>query len=322
MYPIIDIEDLPSEGRLFIYGTGAGSMALYGYLVGRGVTRFAGFMQSTPGPSNLTIPTLKVTDYPAQRQAGDLILIGSMYFLEISETLDRLGIDNYRFAGPLIATHLEGQIGRQYGFIRRQGGGRLAFDIGANIGMLTVLLSRHYGSVVSFEPNPRLEGMFAFMTRGLKGVRREPLAVNRQSGTARLQLAAPGADAFSYFQVMSSVATEDLGGGSINVQQVSLDDYCSRHDVRPDFIKIDAEWLDYDIIRGGWDLITRHRPVMMFEAYQPDSDVIADLRRHYRLVAIPEHSQVARGGPDNYVCLDTYMDITGTTPLNVGALPL
>lgn len=322
MHPIIDVEDLPAAGRIFIYGTGAGSMALYGYLVGRGISRFAGFLQTTPGPANLTIPTIPVSDYPAQRRSDDLILIGSMYFLEISQTLDGLGIDNYRLAGPMIAAHLEGQIGRQYGFIRRLGGGRLAFDIGANIGVLTTLLSRHYGTVIAFEPNPRLADMFALSTRGLKGVKREPLAINRNSGTARLHLPMPGKDAFSHFQVLSSIATGDQGGGSIDVEQVSLDDYCSQHDLRPDFIKIDAEWLDYEIIRGGWHLISTHRPLMMFEAYRLDDEVLVDLQKHYRLVAIPEHSQVAMGAPDDYVPLEVYVAATGRPPLNVGAIPL
>lgn len=57
----------------------------------------------------------------------------------------------------------------------------------------------------------------------------------------------------------------DKGPSSYPVEVDTLDNLCLREKIRPDFIKIDAEGMDCDIILNGKKTLEEHQPVIFFE---------------------------------------------------------
>jgi hypothetical protein len=57
----------------------------------------------------------------------------------------------------------------------------------------------------------------------------------------------------------------DLVANHINVQTTTLDDYCSINDVKPSFIKIDAESVELHVLQGAVNMIKKFKPAFMIE---------------------------------------------------------
>jgi hypothetical protein len=50
-----------------------------------------------------------------------------------------------------------------------------------------------------------------------------------------------------------------------------LDEYCTAFGIAPDFIKIDAETAEPQILRGGLETLARHRPIISLELWDDES---------------------------------------------------
>ena len=135
--------------------------------------------------------------------------------------------------------------------------GETIVDIGANYGQYTVLFAAFAGpagKVVAFEPDPSARVLLERNVR-INGfgprVTIEPLAVSDASGTHEF-FARPGG-------AMSSLQRAGLGTNAgaadvsrFQVDTVTLDDYLERHGPGdPDWLKIDAEGAEINILRGA-----------------------------------------------------------------------
>jgi FkbM family methyltransferase len=153
--------------------------------------------------------------------------------------------------------------------------GRLALDIGANEGCWSRELAVHFDEVHAYEPQPGLtsapENVLVFNS-----------AVGRRSGTAQLKRYGNTAHA-------TIVEREDVGYGSLlaldEVDLIALDDY---YDGSVDFLKIDVEGAEVDVLLGARSLIAQGRPTIVVEIHS------AEARRHviglldgYELTVIP-----------------------------------
>ncbi|WP_207459135.1 FkbM family methyltransferase [Azospirillum sp. SYSU D00513] len=325
MASITDINDIPRHARIFIYGAGVGGGALYGFLTASGRQRdVGGFIETVPKARPLTVRSFSPQEYAELRRPDDVVLIASTSFEDMAATLDRLGIDNYRIALPLLAAHLDGQQLWPLEFCRRHvRKAGLSIDVGANIGLMTALFARFSERVIAFEPNRTLAGKFARLTAGCAGVELVHLACGSASGPARLHLPLPGNEAGDLlYEVTATLNEPGWAHQAVEVEQVTLDAFCASRGIRPDFIKIDAEWLDYEVIRGARRLIETSAPVLLFEAYRLDEDCLGMLRRHYELIAIPEHDQIVAHGAEPLMPLDRFLARSGgKPPLNIGAVP-
>lgn len=137
----------------------------------------------------------------------------------------------------------------------------VVLDIGANVGFFTLLAARRTGSqgaVVAFEPLPR---NLAFLRRhlalnGVANVEVLPIALSSHSGTARF----------------GSAANPAMGGlslaGDLEVQTDTLDELVASGGVSPpDFLKIDVEGAEYDVLTGASAVLTRHRPLILLSTH-------------------------------------------------------
>jgi FkbM family methyltransferase len=140
------------------------------------------------------------------------------------------------------------------------GEGRRALDIGANRGVFSYWLARCCPAVEAFEPNPALARALA--AAHFERVRVHALALSDAAGEAEL-LVPPhrkgGLDTPSARLVSNG---SGAGGVRFAVKLARLDDLAF---TEVDFIKIDVEGFEEEVLNGGWQTITQWRPVMLVE---------------------------------------------------------
>ncbi len=150
-------------------------------------------------------------------------------------------------------------------FAREVGAGSVVFDIGANVGFYTVLASRlvgESGKVVAFEP---VDTIFEILKSHVElnncsNVRLEKLACSETSGTKTFFLGPNTA--------MGSLHA--VGGKEITVTTTSIDEFVARENVRPNFLKIDVEGAEMEVLRGGRKTITDAKPGIFLSTHSPE----------------------------------------------------
>jgi len=153
--------------------------------------------------------------------------------------------------------------------------GMCVFDVGAHLGYYSLLLAKCVGTggrVVSFEAAP---GNFSTLQRNilindLNNVELINVAVFSKSGTIGMSI--------SYADTSSGdwSISRQTNGDSIQVQTISLDQFCQTNQVSPDFLKVDVEGAEYDVLMGGRETIGQSRPTMLIELHHFDGDVVAN----------------------------------------------
>lgn len=138
-------------------------------------------------------------------------------------------------------------------------------DIGANIGVYSVLLACIARKVISIEPHPEfVEHLNRNINiNGFNNVEVHNCAVSTKSGSATLY--APNSLMANKIATLKNV-TPYISEQSvqIKVKVKTLDSICASES-KVDFIKIDCDWYDADIILSGINTIRKHRPVILFE---------------------------------------------------------
>jgi FkbM family methyltransferase len=151
------------------------------------------------------------------------------------------------------------------GFLRA---GMTVLDIGAHHGYYTLLSSRKSGPtgrVISFEPSPREHGILSRHVRlnHCSNVTVENFALGNKAGETDLFMVEGAETGFNSLRPPSiSVQTSKH---KIRVER--LDDYLeAKRITRVDFIKLDAEGGELEILRGAAKLLEgRNRPVILAE---------------------------------------------------------
>ncbi len=145
--------------------------------------------------------------------------------------------------------------------------GWVCYDIGAHIGYFSLTmawLSGSGGKVFSFEPDPDNFWLLNEHIRlnNLKDViRAVPFAVSSSSGRTTFQ---KGADSYSPTGKLSRSCNE----GDIEVEVTSLDEFVrERGHLQPDFIKIDVEGFEGEVLSGANKILTQAHPVVLCEIH-------------------------------------------------------
>jgi FkbM family methyltransferase len=152
--------------------------------------------------------------------------------------------------------------------------GATAFDVGANIGYITLLLARCVGPagrVVAFEPLPEnLERLRRHLAlNGLAGrVTVAPFAVGRTAGRAPFLVHASG----GMGKVEGSAGRAAEYRRRITVETVDLDGYVyARGNPAPSFIKMDIEGGESLAFAGMQRLLREARPIVLVELHGPEA---------------------------------------------------
>ena len=148
--------------------------------------------------------------------------------------------------------------------------GMTFLDVGANVGYYTLMaawLVGSDGSVHSFEPTPETYKILQSNAAKKPNVRLNECAVSYESGTIRFNVyGAHLMGSNSKFEtILDSSQRPNIEPVSYEVAATTIDQYVIENGVRPNFIKIDAEHSEYDIIQGMHDTLHRHHPVISVE---------------------------------------------------------
>lgn len=154
--------------------------------------------------------------------------------------------------------------------------GMRVVDVGAHIGFYTLLFAKcagPSGHIVSFEP---LAVNFALLQENvrLNHLRNVDLFLEAVfSHSQGIVINVPSDAANPGEASIQSIQ----GGRQLTVPTVTLDSFCNSSSFQPDFIKIDVEGAEYEVLLGGQDVIGRYRPKMLIELHHFDGNVALNL---------------------------------------------
>jgi FkbM family methyltransferase len=138
--------------------------------------------------------------------------------------------------------------------------GMTVMDVGANLGLYSLLISRAVGpsgKVYAFEPVPEIFARLkeSIALNNATNVIPVPVALSDEKGKAKMSVKGGSS---SLFRRVSDEFVE--------VQVERLDDFVEREKIeRVDAIKIDVEGAELRVIRGADKTIRRDKPILMVE---------------------------------------------------------
>jgi FkbM family methyltransferase len=151
--------------------------------------------------------------------------------------------------------------------------GDVVYDLGANIGYFTIMLSRlvgDAGKVYAFEPMPdNVETLrHNLALNKIANVEVFERAVASAAGTAELILSPWSAAHSLNLDGASKQNNRGEEDGVLVVETVALDDLVGTGEIRaPDFVKLDVEGAEVLALEGIRATMTSHRPLLMCELH-------------------------------------------------------
>lgn len=133
----------------------------------------------------------------------------------------------------------------------------ICFDIGANIGIYSLLFSRYSKQTYAFEPLPR---NLKFLYKTIK--------LNKAENVKVFPYAVADKDGISWFQEGNSVAEGKLDSkGTLRVQMVSIDNFIEKNKIEPNLLKIDVEGAELLVLEGGRNYLLKNKPLLLLETH-------------------------------------------------------
>jgi FkbM family methyltransferase len=145
--------------------------------------------------------------------------------------------------------------------------GAVVLDVGANVGVLAILMARWSGPkghVYAFEPSPTP-----------KQVLIEHLRLNGVSGRVTVcPLALSDVDGTTTFYAVGISGKSALSNANIGrdaeqfqVPVTTIDSYCQSRNIKPSLIKIDVEGFEFSVLNGARNTLKEFRPSVLIELH-------------------------------------------------------
>ena len=128
-----------------------------------------------------------------------------------------------------------------------------ALDIGANIGNHALYYARKFGKVDAFEPHPRIANLLRFNTEPTPNITVHEVGVGESAGTGMMD------------ETLGNIGASSIGKGSIPIEIRSIDSF-DYDDV--EFMKIDVEGFEQQVLRGARETIERCSPIIIVEQHR------------------------------------------------------
>lgn len=149
--------------------------------------------------------------------------------------------------------------------------GQCALDVGANVGGLSIAMSRLVGptgQVHAFEANRRLVPVLQ-RDLGLNGASNVTV-VNRAAWSKSGEQLPFYCDDRMWAQ--SSSLVYKVSDSTETIETVCMDDYVAQHSLSPRVIKVDVEGAEYEVLRGTEKTLRAQAPVLVLEYWPRGND--------------------------------------------------
>lgn len=172
--------------------------------------------------------------------------------------------------------------------------GAVAWDVGSNIGQSTKVLAENFDLVLAFEP---CRESYAILHDEMPdNVEALPFAIGRRDGTMRLDMAEYSIKTGQLVSPGRPLPGWGERRGSRTVPCRSLDSLL-RHNPPPDFVKVDTEGSEVEVLAGGPELFATVRPEILVEVHRAEhGPMVRDLLPGYAFTEIRHGSYLRAGG--------------------------
>ncbi|KKL02208.1 hypothetical protein LCGC14_2626610 [marine sediment metagenome] len=137
---------------------------------------------------------------------------------------------------------------------------KMCFDIGANVGLYTLLFARYSKFVYAFEPIPR-------NIRYLDKIMR----LNKIHNVKIVPYAISDINGHSWMEKPRKEASFRLADkGNFHIKTITLDTFIKTVDVQPYLIKIDVEGAEYRVLEGGKRFLSNNKPIILLSTHSDD----------------------------------------------------
>lgn len=155
--------------------------------------------------------------------------------------------------------------------------GLTVLDVGAHIGFFSMLCAElvgEKGKVVSFEPTPSTANILKINTKEFRQVMVVPKLAWHKKGRVELQELGMEFSAYNTavadrLRPKQKTRAEDK---RIMVEAVTLDEFANDKRIQPDFIKLDVESAEMNVLKGMINMLDKRRPIVTIEV----GDIIAE----------------------------------------------
>lgn len=149
--------------------------------------------------------------------------------------------------------------------------GMTVLDVGGHIGYYTLLMAKFVGErgrVFSFEPSPE---NFELLQKNIH--------LNRLGRVEAVRAAIFSKKGISTISIPDdsnsggASLVHEVGSHAMQIETITLDDFCAERNIKPEFIKMDVEGAEFDVLLGGERTIRDCRPEMLIEVHHFDKNV-------------------------------------------------
>lgn len=133
----------------------------------------------------------------------------------------------------------------------------IIFDIGANVGIYSLIFSKFCKKVYAFEPVPR---NIYFLQRILN--------LNDIKNVNIIKKAVSDKNGMVPFRKGKSYATGSINEeGHTIVPSITLDSFCQSQKIEPNFLKIDVEGAELFVLKGAKKTLSEYKPIILMEIH-------------------------------------------------------
>ncbi|EAK5278028.1 FkbM family methyltransferase [Campylobacter jejuni] len=171
-------------------------------------------------------------------------------------------------------------------FIRTPFEKRVAFDVGANIGNHSIYWSTNncFSKIYSFEP---IRETYDILTKNIQINNLENkiipynLGIGEKESYAKIKVYSLNNIGANQIEVLENNFEQS------NIKIISLDEFGNKNAISNiDFIKIDVEGFEKQVLLGSKELIKRFKPLMLVEIFPEHFDVINEIMTSYGYVIV------------------------------------
>ena len=210
--------------------------------------------------------------------------------------------------------------------------GKTVLDIGAFVGVNTMLFARMVGSkglVHSFEPNPFNRDRLLFNLSENPDLDERvlvyPIAISDKNSRKAFKIhrnVDAGISSASYIEGAHTTLPESellgLGFTDISVEIRTIDKFVECQTSKPDFIKIDIEGVEHSALAGATRTLLTHQPIVLIELHSivcaiSVVNILTELRYKTELLFVEEDGRCMMGASPS-------SDVVDLTPASVDTM--